>query len=125
MFSIALRVQDLDLKPFAQSVMNYVMGALRVLTGFVAGATILFIINGTVLGEGIVKVLTSPMSELSVESWKCIVLVGFLGGFAERLVPSLLSTLQSRVENRISEDRGKNVANEAPKEEAPQPSATG
>ena len=71
-FSIALRVQDLDLKPFAQSVMNYVMGALRVLTGFVAGATILFIINGTVLGEGIVKVLTSPMSELSVESWKCI-----------------------------------------------------
>ena len=48
-----------------------------------------------------------------------------LGGFAERLVPSLLSTLQSRVENRISEDRGKNVANEAPKEEAPQPSATG
>jgi hypothetical protein len=49
-FSIAMRAQDLDLKPFAQSVMNYVMGAVRVLTGFVAGAIILFIVNGTVLG---------------------------------------------------------------------------
>jgi hypothetical protein len=105
-FSIALRVQDLNLKPFAQSVMNYVMGALRVLIGFVAGAIILFIINGTIFGEGIVKVFkTISMTELSAESWKCILLAGFLGGFAERLVPSLLKNLQSGVENRVADDR--------------------
>jgi hypothetical protein len=99
-FSIALRIQDLDLKPFAQSVMNYVMGGLRVLTGFVAGAIILLILNGTVFGEGLVaKLLESPMTELSARSWTCIVLMGFLGGFAERLVPSLLQSFQSRVEN--------------------------
>jgi hypothetical protein len=65
------------------------------------------------------------MSDLSVESWKCIVLVGFLGGFAERLVPSLLSTLQSRVEKRIAEDRANNVATEEPKDAAPRSSASG
>jgi hypothetical protein len=53
------------------------------------------------------------------------VLVGFLGGFAERLVPSLLSTLQSRVEKRIAEDRANNVATEEPKDAAPQSSANG
>jgi hypothetical protein len=112
-FSIALRIQDLDLKPFAQSVMNYVMGALRVLTGFVAGTMILLIINGTVSGKGIAAVLTSPITELSAESWKCIVLIGFLGGFAERLVPSLLQTLQSRVENRVTKDQTNDAATNA------------
>ena len=54
-FSIAMRIQDFDLKPCTQSVMNYIMGALRVLTGFVAGAMILFIVNGTIFGEGVTK----------------------------------------------------------------------
>jgi hypothetical protein len=97
-FSIAMRIQDLDLKPCAQSVMNYVMGAVRVLTGFVAGAIFLFIVNGTVFGEGIAKLFkTDSMDVLSAVSWKCIILLGFLGGFAERLVPLLLGSLQSGV----------------------------
>ncbi len=37
-FSIAMRVQSLNLHPCEQSVMNYVMGSLRVLTGFTAGS---------------------------------------------------------------------------------------
>jgi hypothetical protein len=95
-FSIASRVQDLDIKPFAQSVMNYVMDALRVLTGFVAGAIILLVINGAVFGEGVVtKLLESPMTEPPARSWTCIVLMGFLGGFAERLVPSLLQLFKA------------------------------
>jgi hypothetical protein len=112
-FSIALRVQDLELKPFAQSVMNYVMGALRVLIGFVAGAVILLIINGTVFGEGVKKVFEpDSLSALTADSWKCIVLVGFLGGFAERLVPSLLQNLQGSVENRVTDAAGKTIAGE-------------
>lgn len=115
-FSITSRIQDLELKPVAQSVMNYIMGALRVLTGFVAGAIILFIINGTVFGEGVIKIFEAPsMTELTARSWKCIVLVGFLGGFAERLVPSLLKNLQSRVENRpTDEQRGAAPDKEVP-----------
>jgi hypothetical protein len=101
-FSIASRIQHLDLKPYIQSVMNYVLGALRVLTGFVAGAIILFIINGTVFGEGVIKIFegVTEMTALTAANWKCIVLVGFLAGFAERLVPSLLKNLQSGVENQ-------------------------
>jgi len=114
-FSIASRIQDLELKPSTQSVMNYVMGGIRVLTGFVAGAIILFIINGTVVGEEITKLLTEQIKELTDQSWKCIVLVGFLGGFAERLVPSLLQNFQNRVENRVKDGQsraaaGKNLA---------------
>jgi|HubBroStandDraft_6_1064221.scaffolds.fasta_scaffold92961_2 hypothetical protein len=110
-FSIAMRVQDLDLKPFAHSVMNYVMGAVRVLTGFVAGAIILFIVNGTIFGEGIIKVFkTDSMDILSAMNWKSIILLGFLGGFAERLVPLLLGSLQSGV--------GQPSASGSPKEAA-------
>src|SRR5262249_46463526 len=99
-FSIALRIQELNLEPCTQSVMNYVMGALRVLTGFTAGGIILLLINGTGLGDGILSLFKSvPMDSLTDQSWKCIVLVGFLAGFAERLIPSLLQTLESRVEN--------------------------
>jgi len=99
-FSIALRIQQLNLEPCAQSVMNYVMGALRILTGFTGGAIILLIINGTGLGDGILSLFKSiRMDSVTDASWKCIVLVGFLAGFAERLIPSLLQTLESRVEN--------------------------
>jgi len=109
-FSIALRVQDLELKPCAQSMMNYFMGALRVLTGFLAGAVVLLIINGTIFGEEFLKVLVEPTKELTAQTWKCIVLVGFLGGFAERLVPSLLQNLQSKVENRVKDEQNRVAA---------------
>jgi hypothetical protein len=95
MFSIAIRIRYPAFKPCFHSVMNYLMGPLRVLTGFVAGSVILLIVNGTVLGEGIRKLFeTQSMTEPSPVGWKCVVLVGFLGGFAERLVPSLLRTLK-------------------------------
>jgi hypothetical protein len=117
-FSIASRIQHLDLKPSIQSVMNYVLGALRVLTGFVAGAIILFIINGTVFGEGVLKIFegVTEMTALTASNWKSIVLVGFLAGFAERLVPSLLKNLQSGVENQ-----GRNVQHSGQSGEAPTP----
>lgn len=114
-FSIAMRIQYLILKPCAQSVMNYFMGALRVLSGFIAGAIILVIITGTVLGEGIAKLFETTstlMAALSPASWKCILLAGFLGGFAERLVPSLLGTLQSRSDGHAAERSATSTAGE-------------
>jgi hypothetical protein len=57
-------------------------------------------------GTPLQSVESTSLTELTTESWKCIVLAGFLGGFAERLVPSLLKNLQSRVDNRASDEQG-------------------
>jgi hypothetical protein len=99
-FSIAMRVQSLNLRPCEQSVMNYIMGSLRVLTGFTAGVLLLLLITHTVLGKAI-QALFEPESTVD---WQNISLVGFLGGFAERLVPSLLATFERRAETGTSDD---------------------
>jgi hypothetical protein len=99
-FSIAMRVQSLNLHPCEHSVMNYVMGSLRVLTGFTAGVLLLLLITQTVLGKAI-QALFEPGS---AADWQNIALVGFLGGFAERLVPSLLATFERRAETGTSDD---------------------
>jgi len=97
-FSIATRVRDFNLNPCSRSVMNYVMGWLRVLIGFVAGAIILFTINGAAFGKGIAALFsTEKLTPLTDQNWICIALIGFLGGFAEQLVPNLLQAFQSRV----------------------------
>ena len=97
-FSIATRVRDFNLNPCSRSVMNYVMGWLRVLIGFVAGAIILFTINGAAFGKGIAAFFsTEKLTPLTDQNWICIALIGFLGGFAEQLVPNLLQAFQSRV----------------------------
>jgi hypothetical protein len=101
-FSIAMRVQSLNLRPCEQSVMNYIMGSLRVLTGFTAGILLLLLITHTVLGKAI-QALFDPASAVD---WQNISLVGFLGGFAERLVPSLLATFERRAESGSSVDTG-------------------
>jgi hypothetical protein len=101
-FSITMRVQSLNLRPCEQSVMNYIMGSLRVLTGFTAGVLLLLLITHTVLGKAI-QALFEPESTVD---WQNISLVGFLGGFAERLVPSLLATFERRAESGTSVDTG-------------------
>lgn len=89
-FSIGMRILDLDLHPCQQTVMNYIMGGLRVLIGFTAGALILLLVAHTVIGKGIISLFESA----SITDWHSIVLLGFLGGFAERLVPLLLGKLE-------------------------------
>jgi hypothetical protein len=101
-FSITMRVQSLNLHPCEHSVMNYIMGSLRVLTGFTAGILLLLLITHTVLGKAI-QALFEPESTVD---WQNISLVGFLGGFAERLVPSLLATFERRAGTGTSDERG-------------------
>jgi hypothetical protein len=109
-FSITMRVQSLNLHPCEHSVMNYIMGSLRVLTGFTAGILLLLLITHTVLGKAI-QALFEPESTVD---WQNISLVGFLGGFAERLVPSLLATFESRAEGAIIEDHGSSTSKGPP-----------
>jgi hypothetical protein len=88
-FSISTRVQKLKLHPCEQSVMNYIMGALRVLIGFASGALILLLATRTESGKSITAVFDPKLTG----SWHDIALLGFFGGFAERLVPFLLGKL--------------------------------
>jgi hypothetical protein len=92
-FSIGTRVQKLKLHPCEQSAMNYFMGALRVLIGFASGALILLLATRTEIGSSI-KLL------FHINSWQGLALLGFFGGFAERLVPFLLGKLNSQSEGR-------------------------
>lgn len=89
-FSIGMRILHLELHPCQQSVMNYIMGGLRVLIGFTAGALILLLVTHTDIGKGITSLLEPP----TIADWHSIALLGFLGGFAERLVPLLLGKLE-------------------------------
>jgi hypothetical protein len=89
-FSIGMRILDLDLHPCQQTVMNYIMGGLRVLIGFTAGALILLLATHTEIGKGIISLFDPP----PITDWHSIALLGFLGGFAERLVPLLLGKLE-------------------------------
>ena len=105
-FSIAQRVWKIELKPCTQSVMSYVMSALRVLIGFVAGVLILLIINCTMLGKAILGLFfPSDMTKLPLNAWTYIALAGFIGGFAERLVPSLLQSFD-RQSSKAGDNRG-------------------
>jgi len=112
-FSITMRVQSLNLHPCEHSVMNYIMGSLRVLTGFTAGILLLLLITHTVLGKAI-QALFEPASAVD---WQNISLVGFLGGFAERLVPSLLATF----ERRAGTETGEEPSGSSPGQAAPAP----
>jgi hypothetical protein len=95
-FSIGMRVQTLELVPCQDSFMNSVMGALRVVIGFIAGALLLLIFTATALGDGFAAFLQmqdqgmSGLRTLARETWLPIAVLGFVGGFAERLVPNLL-----------------------------------
>jgi hypothetical protein len=93
-FSISTRVQKLKLHPCEQSVMNYIMGALRVLIGFASGALIFLLATRTEVG----KPITALFDPKLTDSWHGIALLGFFGGFAERLVPFLLGKLDSKAE---------------------------
>src|SRR5882724_11043397 len=49
--SIAMRVQNLELVPCKESSMNVVMGVLRVVIGFSAGAFLLLLLHGTFVSD--------------------------------------------------------------------------
>jgi hypothetical protein len=67
---------------------------------------ILLIINCTMLGKGVLGLFNpSDMIRLPLNAWTFIALAGFVGGFAERLVPSLLQSLD-RQSSKAGDNRG-------------------
>jgi hypothetical protein len=80
-FSIITRLESFELKPCQQSRMNYWVSVTRILMGVIAGVVLVLIVN-TSLGGALVK--TDGLRTLAGAA-----VLGFLGGFAERLVQTL------------------------------------
>ena len=80
-FSVATRVRSFEAKPCQQSTMNYVMARLRIGIGLVS-ALIFYLLSRESLGGAVIRpeVVQGPEGAA---------LVGFLAGFAERLVPTV------------------------------------
>lgn len=85
-FSIITRVQAFEMKPCQQSNMNDWMAGIRVGIGLMGGFMLFLICN-----EAVARNLFNPafVSADMLAGWQGVALVGFLGGFAERLVRTM------------------------------------
>ncbi|MGJ0426858.1 hypothetical protein [Methylocystis sp.] len=91
-FSILTRIQDFKMKPCQQSYLNDLMAGLRVGIGLIGGAMLYLIIEKTSVGKAI-------FSEEFLRSWRCAALLGFLGGYVERLVQTVFQRTGNAIED--------------------------
>jgi hypothetical protein len=85
--SVTTHLRAFELRPCNESRMTYFMGGVRVLVGLISGM-ILLLLGDTLFMDTIVKV--GPKVDSGGINWETATLLGVLGGFAERLIPSLL-----------------------------------
>jgi hypothetical protein len=95
--SIITRVESFQLKPCQESGMNYWMSVLRVFMGVISGVVIV-LLAGTILTDSIYKLTGFSMNLLGDIPWPEVALLGFLGGFAERLIPNILQRSAEKME---------------------------
>jgi hypothetical protein len=110
-FSIAARIRDFEFAPCRNGPANYLMGALRVLGGAVAGAVLLLL-----LSSDLISFLSNVLShgQWPAQS-RTAAMVGFIAGFAERLVPNLLRGAEAQMlgyQKRSSEQAREVVADD-------------
>src|SRR6516225_773810 len=91
MLSIATRLQSFRLKPCNQSDMNKWMSVIRIGTGIIAGLVLLLLAQA-ILSELIKKLFDSPASLETAAA------LGFVAGFAERLVPNVARWTSGQLE---------------------------
>jgi hypothetical protein len=80
LFSIITRLQSFALKPCQESNMNYLVSAMRILMGLVA-ALFLALLAQTSLANSLLS--------NNFQTWTGAAVIGFIGGFAERLVQTI------------------------------------
>jgi hypothetical protein len=97
-FSIATRLTDFKLRPCDDSRMNKWISAIRVGMGAVAAIVLLLLAN-TLLRDAtpIRLLLAGPKGESVL--WEVAAMLGFLGGFTERLIPTLLRQTVTTIES--------------------------
>jgi hypothetical protein len=91
--SIATRLQSFRLKPCNQSNMNYWMSVIRIGTGVIVGM-VLLLFAPAILSDLIKNLFHSP-PEPSLETAAAL---GFVAGFAERLVPNIARWTSGQLE---------------------------
>ena len=94
-FSIVTRVQAFELRPCDESRMNYLMGLVRVLLG-VMSAIALLLFAHTVFADMAKKLGLAATAQEGL--WEAVAVFGFVGGFAERLIPNILRQTIDKME---------------------------
>jgi hypothetical protein len=89
-FSVTARLQAFQLKPCHQSNMNKWMSRARILIGIMAGI-ILLLLAATIFEK---------QMPLDIAKWEAVAVLGFIAGFAERLIPNLLSRVAGQIESK-------------------------
>jgi hypothetical protein len=96
MLSIATRLQSFRLKPCNQSDMNHWMSVIRIGTGIIAGIVLMLLAP---------IILRDPLSTLfqwgdnnRVPTLETAAVLGFVAGFAERLVPNIMRWTSEQLE---------------------------
>ena len=88
-FSILMSIRALALVPSRHSMMNYMMGGLRVLTGMIAGGVLVLVIQSDLIGP--LAAVKQSLASSDPKAFELAALLGFVAGFAERLVPNMMT----------------------------------
>jgi hypothetical protein len=106
-FSIVTRVEAFRLQPCDESRMNYWMSAIRVLMGVMSAIALLLLVD-TLLVDVLSKLTGSPKHIIewiddpkNVVFWQAMAVLGFVAGFAERLIPNLLRQTAGKMEAAV------------------------
>lgn len=92
-FSIALGIKDRTVLPDFQRLANWTDAALRMVIGVIAATVLMALIKA-----GVVNINLGPQPTPSALEGLQIFLIGFVGGFSERLVPDLLAKIADKTE---------------------------
>jgi hypothetical protein len=98
-FSVVTRLEAFKLRPCDQSNMNYLMSIVRVLIGVMSGMALL-LLGDTLLADMAKKLSGSQTGNTSGNLlWETVAVFGFVGGFAERLIPNILRQTIDKMES--------------------------
>jgi hypothetical protein len=97
MLSIATRLQAFRLKPCHQSNMNYWMSIIRIGIGIIAGMVLMLL--APIILPDVLKTLFQWENKNTVPTLEMAAVLGFVAGFAERLVPNIMRWTGERFES--------------------------
>jgi hypothetical protein len=98
-FSVVTRLEGFKLRPCDQSNMNYLMSVVRVIIGVMSGMALL-LLGDTLLADMAKKLSGSPTFNVTGDLlWETVAIFGFVGGFAERLIPNILRQTIDKMES--------------------------
>jgi hypothetical protein len=98
-FSVIVRAQAFNLKPCDDSAMNKLMSLIRVGMGGLAGPALVLLLM-TLSVNALAGTLDFGKDAVGTPGFiRMIVIIGLLGGFAERLVPNLVQAAADKMES--------------------------